>query len=97
MDIDEDELFDDIWFSIRFKVQRPSFSWILKDAEVFVGSIHAFSNANFFAMVDVLLEVACNAFIDTDGGEVFEKIELFIQSRVGYELGTLLILATEHI
>ena len=48
-------------------------------------------------MVDVLLEVACNAFIDTDGGEVFEKIELFIQSRVGYELGTLLILATEHI
>jgi hypothetical protein len=31
-------------------------------------------------MVDVLLEVACNAFIDTEGGEVFEKIELFIQS-----------------
>lgn len=81
----------------ELKMYITSFSRILKDTKVFVCSVHAFTDTDFLSVIDVLLEIACYALVYTDCGEIFEKVELFVQSGVRYELGVLLILAAKHI
>lgn len=83
--------------SIMLKMYRTSFSGILKDSEVFVGSVHAFANTDFLGVIDVLLEIARYAFVYADCWEILEEVELFVQCGVGYELRVLLVLAAKHI
>lgn len=53
--------------SIMLKMYSTSFSGILEDAEIFVGSVHAFADTYFFTVIDVLFEIAGDTLINTDG------------------------------
>jgi len=52
---------------------NQSFFGVLEDAKVFIAAVEASGNTFFLLVVEIEFDIGTNAFVDTNGGEVFSE------------------------